>query len=457
MRTEIRNAVRGLLRTPTITGSAVLCLTLGLGATTEIASAIDRALVRPLPFRDPGRLVTVYRTAPQANDWPTAPAKYLYEARATRQLSDLAATAWGTGVLTVGDRSEHVVTPRVTGNFFPLLGVHGVRGWLITPADDSAGSDPVMVLSDEIWKRALNADPHIIGRALRLDGTSRTVIGILPPNFAVPHGGDVTRGDVWLPMRFTSAEAAREGTNYLRTLGRLAPGTTIRSANAELNAIVARLIEQYPGMAGEGIRAVPMQADGVSTVRTPLLLLFGAVMGVLLIAATNVASLLLARGLGRRREMAVRTALGGSRWAIMRPVLTESLILTGVGTILGLGLAWLGVRTIGRLAADQLSQLDGLSVDLRIVAFAIALSLLVTLLCGALPAWRTATIDPQDAMRATRGATSSAGEQRALSGLVTAEVGLSMVLLVGAALTLRGFASLTLRDPGFDPTRILTA
>jgi putative ABC transport system permease protein len=457
MRTDIRNAARGLLRTPTVTGSAILCLTLGLGATTAIASAIDRALVRPLPFRAPDRLLTIYRTAPQANDWPTAPAKYLDAARATRQLSALAAIQnFGVALLDVGDRAEQVHTVHVTGNLFPLLGVVGARGRLITVADDSAGGDPIVVLSDELWKRDFGADPRIIGRPVRLDGTPTTVIGVLPRGFFVPEGQNPIRGDVWLPIRFSPQEAASRGTNYLEMAARLAPGATFESANHELHAIVTRMIEEHPGMSGEDMRAVPMQAEGVRTVRTPLLMLFGAVVGVLLIAATNVASLLLARGLGRRREMAVRTALGGSRWAVMRPVLLESLLLTGVGAALGLGLAWIGVRTIGSLAADQIEPLRGLSIDLRIVAFAIGLSLLVALLCGALPAWRTASIHPQEALAGSRGASGGRREQRALSTLVIVEVGLSLVLLVGAALVLRGFVGLTRRDPGFDPRPVLT-
>ncbi len=457
MRTDIRNAVRGLLRSPTVTGSAILCLTLGVGATTAIASAIDRALVKPLPFRSPDGLLTVYRTAPQANDWPTAPAKYLDVARATHQLTGLAAiAAFGSGLLAVGDRSDNVNTVRITGNLFPMLGVVGARGRLITVSDDSAGADPVAVLSDELWKRDFNGDPNLIGRPIHLDGTARTVIGILPPNFFVPQGQNPTRGDVWLPMRFSAEEAASRGSNYLEMVGRLAPDATLSSANQELHAIVARMIEEHPHMSGESMRAVPMQAEGVRTVRTPMLMLFGAVIGVLLIAATNVASLLLARGLGRRREMAVRTALGGSRWAIMYPVLIESLLLTCVGAVLGLALAWAGVRTIGSLAANQIEPLRGLTIDFRIVAFALALSLLVALLCGALPAWRTASIHPQEALAGTRGASSGRREQRALSTLVVVEVGLSLVLLVGAALVLRGFVGLTRRDPGFDPRPVLT-
>jgi len=452
---DLRDAVRGLRRSPTVTVCAVLCLALGLGATTAIASAIDQALLRPLPFREPAKLVTVYRTSPQANDWPFSAPKFLDLARGARQL-EMAAIAWDTKLLALPDEGVSLRTLRVTGNLFPLLGVRALHGRLIDLADDSAGQNPVAVVGEALWRERFGADPALVGRTITLDGVSTTVVGVAPPGFHVPHGNNELSADLWVPMRFTADERAQRGHNFLNVLGRLAAGATVRSGSEELRSLVDAMIVIYPMLRGESARAVPLQSDSVSTVRTPLLLVFAAVCAVLLIAAANVGSLLLARGVHRQREIAVRTALGANRWAVMRPVIAESLVLTAVGGIVGIGLAWLAVRTIGRLAISQLPQLTGLSIEIRIVLFALSLSAIVALLCGALPAWHSTTVDPQDALRGGRGGGAAGAQHRALGGLVIAEVALSLMLLVGASLVLRGFAKLVTRDPGFDPRPILT-
>ncbi len=264
------------------------------------------------------------------------------------------------------------------------------------------------------------------------------------------------RAQVWVPFRFTPAQLGQRGSNFLMAMGRLAPGATPASAQADLDRVFDGLVASYPFLKGEGIRVVPLEADAAGSVRTPLLLVFGAVVMVLLIAATNVASLLLARSVHRRRETAIRSALGGGRWAIMRPVLAESLLLALVGAAVGLALAWAGVRTIGTLASRQLPQLAGLTIDFRIVAFALVLAAIVAVACGVVPAWRTASVDPQDALRDGRGGGSGRGHSRLLGGLVVLEVALSLMLLVGAGLVLKGFSRLMASDPGFDPTSILT-
>ncbi|HVB32731.1 MAG TPA: ABC transporter permease [Gemmatimonadaceae bacterium] len=455
-RSDFRDAARGLARTPSVSLAAIVCLALGLGVTTAVSSAINRALLQPPPFRDPGRLVTVYRTAPQANTWPFSAPNYLDLARQSHQLSELAAGTGGDGLLVLPGQALQPTIFKVTGNLFPMLGVSALVGRLLTPDDDRPGAPRVAVFSEPFWRQHFGGDPSIVGRTIHLGGDEVTVIGIAPPDFRFIQGTRVLRADIWLPMRFTTQQLESRGTNFLLLVGRLAPDATVASAQAELTSTYRALSATYPQMKGESVRVVPLEAESVRAVRTPLLLVFAAACMVLLIAASNVASLLLARGVQRRREIAIRAALGGGRWAVVRPILAESVMLTGVGLLAGLGLAWAGVRTIGVLAERQVPQLKGLTMDLRVVALAVALGVVVAALCGVLPAWRNASVDPQEALRGGRGGGAGREQHRALAGLVAAEVALSLMLLIAASLVLRGFTTVLHNDPGFETARVLT-
>jgi predicted permease len=457
--TEIRNAARGLMRAPTVSLSAILCLALGIGATTAISSAINRALLKALPFNRPDRLVSVFRTTPNSGPmgtWPQSIANYAEMARRTRSLTDLAATSQGTALINLPTQAIQAPQVYVTGNLFPALGVRPERGRLIVPADDKVDQPLVAVISDELWRTTLAADPSIVDKTLSIDGRPTTIIGIAPPDFRVPIGGGMLKADVWMPIRFTEQQLTQRGSNFLQLFGRLADGATVASAQAELRGIFAAIVAENPQLRGEDVRVGAMQTESVSSIRTPLLLLFGAVCMVLLIAATNVAALLLARGVQRQREMAVRTALGATRWDAMRPPLVESLLITVVGAVLGLVLAVAGVRTIGALAAARMPQLGGLTLDPSVIAFALALALVVGIACGVVPAWRGSTVDPQDALRSGRGAGSGKSQNRALRSLVVLEIGLSLMLLIGAGLVLKGFAGLLKKDPGFETDHVLS-
>ena len=454
--TELFAAVRSLRRAPLVSGSAIVCIALGIGSTAAISSAISRALLQPLPFRDPERLVTVYRTTPHFNTGPFSPPNYTDLARETHQLSGLAAIASTTALLQLTDEAAQVSVKRVTGNLFPLLGVRALRGRMLTADDDRADAPQVVVVGEELWRERFGGDASLVGKAIRLDGQAYTVVGIAPRGMGIPHGSQVLRSQVWTPMRFSPSELSQRRSNFLSALGRLAPGATVQSAHAELVRIFDGVVAANPVLRGEQVRALALVGEGVRSVQKPLLLLFGAVCMVLLIAATNVASLLLARSVQRRRELAIRSALGGTRGQLMRPVLSESLVMTAIGLLAGLALAWIGVRTIGSVAAVRLPQLAGLSVDYRVLAFAIALAVVVAVCCGGLPAWRSSAVDPQDSLRDGRGGGTSRAHHRVLRSLVVAEVSLSLVLLLGAGLVIKGFASLLGRDPGFDPEPILT-
>ena len=456
---EIRNTARGLLRSPTVTLCAVTCLALGIGATTAISSAISRALLQPPPFRDVSRLVAVHRITPHSGllgTWPQSAPNYVDLARESKQVEGLSAMTFGNALINLPAEAVQASQLYVTGNLFSSLGLQPQLGRFILPDDDRTDAPQVVVLSDEIWRNRFGADPSVVGRSLTIDGEPTTVIGIAPADFRIPHGGQILSADLWMPLRLTPARLSQRRSNFLWLLGRLASGATVESAESELRGLFANLVATYPELNGENVRVAPLHSENVQAVRKPLLLLFGAVFMVLLIAATNVAALLLARGVQRRREMAVRAALGASRWDILRPMLLESFLITAVSVVVGIVLAAGGVKTIGALASARMPQLAGLGLDWRVLAFALVLSAIVALVCGAVPALRSARVDPQDAMRGGRGGGTGREHHRALRSLVVVEIALSLVLLIGAGLVLKGFANLMANDPGFDTTRALT-
>ncbi|MEZ4455125.1 MAG: ADOP family duplicated permease [Gemmatimonadales bacterium] len=315
---------------------------------------------------------------------------------------------------------------------------------------------PPRCSGDEIWRTLLGRS-SVTGRAIQIDGRPVTVVGVLPAGFRVPQGPQLFRADIWIPLQFDSTEVGQRRSNFVWLTGRLRDDWTLAQATTELDGLMRGLTEQFPQLAGESLRLSALQPESRRSVRRPLLLLFAAVGFVLLIAASNVASLLLARGAERHREVAIRSALGADRSDIVREVLLEAGVLVGGGTVLGLGLAWLGVRIIGAMAAARQPQLAGLALDGPVVAFAVVLAVIVALACGVVPALRSARVDPQTTMRSSDArAGGDSGGHRFLRGLATTEVALSAVLLLGAGLVLRGFAGLLDEPTGFDDERLLT-
>jgi predicted permease len=457
--TEIRLAARSLTRSPAVSLCAIVCLGLGIGATTAISSALSRALLQPLPFREPDRLVSVHRITPQSGPmggWSQSVPNYIDLRDRSRQVIGLAAITWGSSIINLPDDAIQARQSRVTGNLFQTLGSRAQLGRLLLPDDDRLDAPFVAVMGDEFWRRQFGADSGIVGRTLTIDGQPTTIVGITPVDFRVPLGTNLFRSDLWMPIRFSDQQRAARRNNNLQTLGRLADGATVQGAEAELRTIFAALIAEYPQLRGDNVRVAALHAENTKSIRKPLLLLFGAVVIVLLIASTNVAALLFARGVQKQRELAVRSALGASSWDTMRPALVESALLTVVSVVVGLALAALGVKTIGLLAATRVAQLNGLSLNPAVLAFALALSSVAALVCGAAPAWRSTLVDPQDALRSGRGGGADKSHHRALRSLVVLEISLSLVLLIGAGLVLKGFARLLANDPGFDPKRILT-
>ena len=458
--TEVRQAARGLANAPTVAIFAVLCLSLGIGATTAISSAISRALLRPLPFTEPDRLVAVHRITPQSGPdggWSQSVPNYLELRDRSTRIAGLSAVTWGSALIELPGDAIQASQHLVTGNLFQTLGASAQLGRLLLPDDDRLEAPAVAVMSDELWRERFGADRAVVGQTLTIGGVPTTIVGITPRQFRVPLGGNTLRADLWVPIRFTPQQRAARRNNNLLTLGRLTPGASVEAAQDELRRIFAQMIEENPQLRGDNVRVAPLHAESLQGVRQPLLLIFGAVCLVLLIAATNVAALLFARGVQRRREMAVRTALGASTWDVLRPTLVESLIISLVSCAIGIALAAAGIRTIGLLAAARMPQLDGMGLDGTVLAFALGISVVTAVACGALPAMRSARADPQDALRSGgRGGSSGADQHRSLRGLVAVEIALSLVLLIGAGLVMKAFGTLLTSDPGFDPARIVT-
>ncbi|HEU4434444.1 MAG TPA: ABC transporter permease [Pyrinomonadaceae bacterium] len=453
---DVRYAVRVLLKNPAFTVTALLTLALGIGVNTAIFSVVDSVLLRPLPLSDPDRVVGVWehglRGGPDRNEM--APANYV-DLRNQNQVFE-GAGAFGDASmnLTGAGEPERLDARLVTANVFTLLGVKPALGRTFLPEEDQPGLHRVVVLSDTLWRRRFNGDPQIVGRNITLNAESYTVVGVMPPHFFFP----VREGELWTPWAMEPEEASGRGDHYVRVVARLKPGVTIDQANAEVEAIAARLSSEYPRTnEGLGFLVTSFHEDYVGNLRTPILILFAAVVLVLLIACANVANLLLAQATTRRREIAIRMALGASRVAIIRQLLVESMLLAVGGGLLGLlGATW-GVQWLSTLAPESLSKLQSVSVDARVFAFTLGVTVLTAIVFGAVPAIQASRSKPGETLsevgRDVAGGMSGRYVRRVL---VVAEVALAVVLLVGGGLLIRSFHQLRRVDPGFRSDNLLT-
>lgn len=450
----IRELVRPIIQAPASTIAAILCLGLALGSATAIFSAVEAALLRPSPLRDPDRLVDIFVTSPRSNTGPFSPGSFLRLQREARSLEGVAAMrpAWG---LLAGEEPVRIDLGRVSDNFFSVLGVQAQWGRLIRPGDGADGQPNVVVVSSALFQSRLAGDSSRIGQPLRIGLTTYTLVGVLPPDFRLLQTSQELTSDAWVPLRFSPAEAAG-GQSDLFVFGRLTRGVEMSAANAELGVLGRRWnAEAQVADSRYAMRLVGLTEEAVRGVRGVLWLLFGAASFVLLIAAANVASILLARGVSRRRMVAVRLALGASRRDIVRGALGESLALGGLSVCLGLALAWLGVRLVGTAAAAEVPQMAGLRINVAVIVVGVVLAAVVSILCGVGPAWQAARTEPQELLR---GGASSTGRlhNRFLGGLVIGQVALSLILLIGSGLLLRSFHRLLTDDPGFDPRPVLS-
>jgi predicted permease len=425
---------------------AVLTLALGIGANTAIFSVVRAVLLRGLPYPQPERLVvlqSVIRGSPGA----VSPPDFMDWRAQSRSFSGLSAYFLSTTNLTGSGEPERLTQARVTANFFDVLGEPPALGRGFRAGEDDAGAPRVAVLSDGLWRRRFGADPTIVGRTILLDDFPTAVIGVASPTFRTPTGVDL-----WLTTRFDARDlaASARGARWIDVIGRLAPGATVASATAEMNGIAARLARIDPRHDQDvTTRVLSLEENLVGNIRSPLLVLLGAVAFVLLIACVNVASLSLGRTSARETELAVRAALGAGRSRIARQILTESLVLAVGGGVVGVGLAVILTRALVALAPGDLLLADAVRVDAVVLAFAVAATVLSGLTFGVVPAIQASRRDIQERLRAGGRGAASGLRGRLRRGLVITEVALAISLLAGSGLLIRSFGHLTAVDPGF--------
>jgi len=471
MRDDLKAAFRSLRSSKTFTAVALIVLALGIGASTAIFSVVDAVVLRGLPFDEHDRLVALGERRPAGPFAdPTrdpqalssaAPQNYIDWAAQQQVFESIAAIAGGSFTLReLGAEPEDLRAQRVTAGFFDVLRIRPALGRAFTAENEVEGRHRVAVLSDALWRRRFGGDPSIIGRAIPLEGGSFEVAGVLPPELTYPVGAPRAT-DLWVPYVVPQTERIRNPKSfsiYLQTIARLKPGVSLEQAQAQMDQIAAALEKTHPEWNKDskvGVRPLRDHLVGART-KSWMLMLLGAVGIVLLIACANVANLLLARASAREREVGIRAALGAGRWRLIRQLLVESLVLSIVGTVLAVILAWWAVEILRTAMPEGVPRISQIALNLRVLGAAASMSLVTGILFGIFPALQLSKPDLTQALKDGARGSVGAARQRLRSTLVVAEVALAVVLLVGAALFIGSFITLMRIDPGFDPENVLT-
>jgi putative ABC transport system permease protein len=450
---DLKQAIRGLRKNTGTLVTAVLTLGVGIGFSTATFSVTNAVLLRPLPYDEPSRLVNLSeQVPPRTIQFAVSPAHYLFWRDHATAFEGIG--AWQrvqVNFQSGGEDPQRVHADRVTANLFAILRVAPALGRAFLPSDDESGAQRVVLLSHGTWQRRFGGAGDVVGQTIRVDQQPATVVGVMPPGFAFPSA----ETELWMPAAFSAAERRAYSSHFLLSIGRLAPGVTLARAQADLKKVSARLGEVNPASAGWEVQLTDLRDDTVQDVRRSLLVLAGAVALVLFIACVNVANLLLVGGAARHRELAIRTAIGATRGRLLRQLVVEQVALAAISASAGVLLAaWL-LRALLRLVPDALPRQGTIGIDGEVLAFAIALAALTPLLFGLIPALVASRPDVRVLLAAGGRHGGATPARRLRTVLVTAEIALAMVLLVGAGLLIRSFVKLLGEPPGLVPARAI--
>lgn len=455
LRQDLAYGFRTLARNPGFTAIALLTLAIGIGATTAIFSAVNAVILRPLAIPDVDQVMLVserFEGRPSGVsvgnlvDWQAAN-------RDRPMFTALGTINWRSFNLG-GDQPERVLGAQVSSELFAVMGVAPLKGRVFSADEDRPGGPSVVVLAHRLWQRRFGGDPSVVDRVIPLNGLPHTVIGIMPASFDFTDGTE----DLWVPAAFTPEQRAQHDEHYLTVYGRLRPGVSAESAQAMLVGVMQVLVERYPQVNGSrSVVIEPMMRQFIGDARGQLFLILGAVALVMLIACTNVANLLLARGAARARELAIRASIGAGRGRLVRQLLAESMALALSASVLGVAVAWVAIRTLVAAAPPGVPRLEQATLDPATLGFAVLLALGSTLLFGLAPALRTARTDLQGVLRTGQARDMGSRRDWLRQGLVAGEVALALILLVGATLLVRTAIHLQRLDPGFEPRGLVSA
>ena len=452
---DIRFALRGIRRSPGFSFTVLTTLALGIGASVAAFSAVNGVLLEPLPFRDPARLVRLVHLAPYQTVSEPEFADYKRDVKSLASFAGYSGTSAMIAASGAGAEPERIQVMRVTDGFFPTLGAQVLLGRTFTPEEEKPGGAQVVVLSHGFWMRRFAGDSSVVGKQIVMNDRPRTVVGVLAPGAEFP----TANYSVWSPLRINYDTLWTRNNHYMQAIGRLAENASPEQASAEVRALALRMTRDFPDtyMPGKPLQAsmLPLLDHTVAEVRPYLITLFGAVLFVLLIACVNVANLLLARGEARRKELAIRSAMGATGMRVARQAFAESLLLAGIGGAAGVGLAVMAVRLLRTLVPSNVPRVDTIAIDLPVLLFALGITLVTGLLFGMMPAMRSARSDAADTLKEGGKTSSTRGLGRLRGALVVAEVALSVITLTGAGLMLRSLWKLQAVDLGFKPEQVL--